>query len=196
MTKLRDSLSLVLIMLCVAPQCLGANQKEDPAAHIARKLAEAKTKATNLVQEIKASNPAADDLNLLRKYYDFARDAQRLWSEEAADAIEHGKKIDPKSKKAVDAGERYKELGKFAHAYAEKRKADATFAMGLNGKQVISVLKGIAKFINDHWEIIKQVANEINKILEKDKEKTQAMMKLILDSGNWPAFDAIPPRQT
>jgi len=190
-----------LFSLCIAMTLLSASiangqvaSKKKTVNEITSELDDTKKNAVLLVKEFIALNPNQSDLNLLRKYYTYAKDSYLEWSQEAADAVEHSRKIDLGSKKAKNADSRLKEFTNFAKDYIneKEKEAKANPPMTLSERRNIwNTIKQIAIFINKHWDKIEAVRKWIIENGEEAKKQRLQIAKAILDAGNWPKFDDI-----
>ena len=171
--------------------------KRSEVLALVSRLGEGKTKAVSLVLKVQGSGPREEDRVLLRKFYDYAEESYRKWSQEAADAVQHGKAPDLSSVKAKDAEKRLKELSKFATKYQERRteeeKAISKVSSDWDIHKTGKVIQAIAKFVHDHWDTIEKVAKVIKDWVRAHSEDQETIAAMILQAGNWPDFKDIQP---
>src|SRR5258708_36539381 len=107
-------------------------------------LRETKLHVTHLVGEFVRSHVDERNLNLLGKNYDFAKEGYFKWAEEAADAVEHNKKIKLNSEKAKEAHRRFTELSDFANTYVSQQEEQNKNVLAMN-KRTWDGIKNAAK---------------------------------------------------
>jgi hypothetical protein len=180
-------LFLSALMLVASPLCLGEDQTW---VEMKAELQKAKLKVSDVVGEILAANPSEMKLRLLREKYNLAREAYSDWATEAADAVQHGHKINFNSKKAKLARSRLNELGAFHDDYfkgIDKQTNSLNFGNPSNGPST----SNIPQYVNLGLTIFKEADAAIQARREQIKKEREAAANVILASAEWSDFNAL-----
>jgi hypothetical protein len=188
MTKVYLCVCFVAIALASSPICFSKEKNWD---QVSSELKEAGQRASHLVKEINASQPKRGDLLLLRQNYDTVKDSYLKWADEAAAVVKHDRDIDLRSQKAQAAKSSLRDFEDFAKHYAEMREEEDKYVMSIDARRTWSGIKRAAKLVKDNWGSIQAVASWIKKHKEEVRKQREEVAKNILESAQWPEFDAI-----
>ena len=186
---LKSALHCWIIVAALATGAFGF-PKDKNWTDVATELKNTKQLVSDLVSEIKASSPSDNEEGLLRTQYDLAKEKYSVWAEEAADRVLHGKDINLKSPKAIEAHKRFLDLSTFATKYINTRKQLDPNAFLLHASTWDAVNAAL-KAVSDNWKIIQGAVDWINKRKAAEEKKRHDMAGDILASAQWPDFATI-----